>query len=560
MKKITLFTLFLLTTQITNSQAVAPYTQNFNGIVAGGDNSAIVENWDQYFFGGATSDTDIWNGWSLNPGLAPGSVAYTLYHDDDETATGTGVDDWFVLHLDCTQLTEPLFNYVEFQTFPISYYEFHGVYYSEDYNPANGSGASEPNGTWVELTQGAATTTPTQRSFTIPNTSTAIAFRFTGEYADNWFIDDIDIIEGSTFCPSPSITGWTMTNDGVEFNGTNDSSITGYELEYSPSTFTPGDGTATLYQFDSFPHTLTGLASGTYYFAMRSVCSNGSYSDYIGPDPWTTSNCVGLYTLPYSNDFEDFDAWQSCNTYFDSDGDNNYWNNILYDSDGDGTVDNRYAASFSYDNNAGPLTPDNWVIFGPIDLANVNDATMTWKAMGTDQNWCAENYSVYVGTEPTVSNLLGSAVSFSETFPSGTPGPGGGTFEPGCGSFADRSLDISAMVGNQVYVGFRHHGVTDMYVLAVDELAVTSESLGVQNIEQTMMNYFYDDVAKAVTINSSNAPLSELIVYNMLGQVVSEKTTTKSSETIDMSTFDKGVYIIKAFSELGTKTMRVINY
>ena len=98
------------------------------------------------------------------------------------------------------------------------------------------------------------------------------------------------------------------------------------------------------------------------------------------------------------------------------------------------------------------------------------------------------------------------------------------------------------------------------HVLLVDDLAVTSESLGVQDIEQALMNYFYDDVTKAVTINSSNAPLSELIVYNMLGQVVSEKTTTKSSETIDMSTFDKGVYIIKAFSELGTKTMRVINY
>lgn len=364
-------------------------------------------------------------------------------------------------------------------------------------------------------------------------------------------------------CPTPVITQWNMTNDGIDFNGTNNASVVGYELEYSSTTFTPGDGTATVYQFDSFPHTLSGLAAGTYYFAMRSDCGGGNFSDYIpsndSPAQYTTSSCESLYSLPYSNDFEDFDAWQACNTYFDSDGDNNYWNNANFDSDGDGIADNRYAASYSWLNGT-ILFPDNWVIFGPIDLTNVNDAELTYKAMGGDPDWCSENYSVYIGTEPTVSNLLGSAVSFNETFPPGTPGPGGVTPEPGCGLFAERSLDISAMVGNEVYIGFRHHNVSDMFVLLVDELAVTSESLGVQNIEQAMMNYFYDDVAKAVTINSSNAPLSELIVYNMLGQVVFEKTTTKSSETIDMSTFDKGVYIIKAFSELGAKTMRVINY
>ena len=84
MKKITYLFLLLLTAQLANSQAVAPYSQDFNGIVAGGDNSSIVANWTQYSYGAATNDGDIWNGWSLNPGLAPSSDAYTLYHDDDD--------------------------------------------------------------------------------------------------------------------------------------------------------------------------------------------------------------------------------------------------------------------------------------------------------------------------------------------------------------------------------------------------------------------------------------------------------------------------------------------
>ena len=48
------------------------------------------------------------------------------------------------------------------------------------------------------------------------------------------------------------ITSWTMTGDGASFDGTNQSEIIGYQIEYSTSTFTPGDGTATVYEFDSF--------------------------------------------------------------------------------------------------------------------------------------------------------------------------------------------------------------------------------------------------------------------------------------------------------------------
>ena len=46
-----------------------------------------------------------------------------------------------------------------------------------------------------------------------------------------------------------------MTGDGAIFDGNNQDGVIGYQIEYSTSTFTPGDGTATVYEFDSFPHT-----------------------------------------------------------------------------------------------------------------------------------------------------------------------------------------------------------------------------------------------------------------------------------------------------------------
>ncbi|MFL2621536.1 MAG: T9SS type A sorting domain-containing protein [Flavobacteriaceae bacterium] len=554
MKKITL--LFLFTTQITMSQAVAPYFQDFNGIVAGGDNSSIVANWDQYFFGATTSDGDIWNGWSLNPGLA-GTEDYTLYHDDDETTAGTGVDDWFVLHLDCSTLIEPLFSYLEFQTFATTWYDFHGVYYSEDYNPSNGNaGDNEPNATWVELTQGyAPINTPTLREFSIPSTATAIAFRYTGEYADNWFIDDVSISEGSGVCPSPSITAWTMTSEGVDFDGNNNAAISGYQVEYSTSTFTPGDGTATVYEFDSFPHSMTGLEAGTtYYFAMRSDCGDGLFSDWIGaPDEWSTPNCQTSYSLPYFNDFEDFASWQTCNIYFDSDGDGNFWVNANYDTDDDGVGDDRCAASFSYLNEVGAITPDNWFIVGPIDLSNVNDATMSWNVRGADPSWCAENYTVYVTTgEPTIANFTASGIFFNEAIVSGGDA---------CGAWGERTLDISlAALASETYIGFRHHGVTDQFVLNIDNLSVTSQSLGLSDVNEIDVNYTYNKSTKIVTINSPNSTLSELIVYNMLGQVVIQKSSESNSDSINMSNLQKGVYLVKVLSDNGANIIRLINH
>ena len=216
MKKITFLSLFLFIAQVALSQAVAPYSQDFNGIVAGGDNSSIIANWTQYSYGADTNDGDMWNGWSLNPGLAPfdDSNAYTLYHGDDETAAGTGVDNWFVLHLDCTSLDEVTFSYDEFQTYSATYYDFHGVYTSQDYDVANGDAGTEPNGTWTLLRQGAANGSQTNYSFTLPNTTTAIAFRYTGEWADNWFIDNIIVGECASDVPA-SVSTPTSTLDGA---------------------------------------------------------------------------------------------------------------------------------------------------------------------------------------------------------------------------------------------------------------------------------------------------------------------------------------------------------
>ena len=336
-------------------------------------------------------------------------------------------------------------------------------------------------------------------------------------------------------CPIPVITTWSMTGDGVNFDGTNQDGVTGYQIEYSTSTFTPGDGTATVYEFDAFPHTMTGLQpSTTYYFTVRSICGD-NYSEWEqnpdnngdGPDAYTTTTCPSSYSLPYLNDFNDPVTWTSCQTFYDNDGDGNFWFYTTIDNS-----DNLTASSFSWNGSA--FTPDNWVIMGPIDLTNVSDALLEWEVQALDPAYCNENYSVYVGSSNNYSDLLGSSVSYTETLESGGDA---------CGSWANRSLDISAATGDLVYIGLRHHDVTDVYILSIDNVSVTSSTMSNEDFTLDNIEYTFNQDTNILRITSTEV-LSNIQIYNMLGQEVLNNKLNQTSESVDLSDLSSAVYIV----------------
>ena len=352
-------------------------------------------------------------------------------------------------------------------------------------------------------------------------------------------------------CPDPQITSWTMTGDGAIFDGNNQDGITGYQIEYSTSTFTPGDGTASVYEFDAFPHTMTGLESvTTYYFTIRSICGDNNYSAWIdngndGPDQWTTTLCPGSYSLPYLNDFNDPDTWTNCQTFYDNDGDGQFWYYANYA--GIEEAGNNVAVSASY--NGGALTPDNWVIMGPIDLTDHSDALLEWKVRGIDPSWCQENYSVYVGSSYDYNDLINGPVSYNETIASGGDA---------CGqTFADRSLDILAASGGLVYIGFRHHDVSDMFVLNVDDVSVTSSTMSNENFTLENIDYTFNQQTNILRVTSEEL-LSNIQIYNMLGQEVLSKELNNGSVELNLSYLSSAVYIVNVKGNTGkSKTFKL---
>lgn len=147
----------------------------------------------------------------------------------------------------------------------------------------------------------------------------------------------------------------------------------------------------------------------------------------------------------------------------DADGDEFSWF-VIIDNDGiDANTGIGMAASQSYDNDAGILTPDNYLITPAISIADGD--SLHWFVSGQDENYAEENYAIMVSTTGTeVADFTDNL--FEETLPAGTV------------QYLERHLDLSDYAGESIYIAFRHYNVSDQFLLLLDDVSVTEYSTG----------------------------------------------------------------------------------
>ena len=163
----------------------------------------------------------------------------------------------------------------------------------------------------------------------------------------------------------------------------------------------------------------------------------------------------------FFDDFNDGDVsdW----SFIDSDGDTNNWIPVTLTDSGLGAGDISVLRSFSWVSTTGALTPDNWAITPAIDLTSVTGSLqLQWKIAAVDADWDVENYTVYVATSNTITALQASSTSFNES-----------TLD-GINTLTTRTLDISSFIGQTIYVGFRHHNVSDQFSIELDDVRVSA--------------------------------------------------------------------------------------
>ncbi|MCL2098670.1 MAG: choice-of-anchor J domain-containing protein, partial [Bacteroidales bacterium] len=298
-----------------------------------------------------------------------------------------------------------------------------------------------------------------------------LAFVYTGNYDHNWRIDDVTVVDMSSYVDAElaAIT-YPLAGENVNLTATeyvqaviknnSGSDLSGFDMILEVNGGTP--------IVENYSGTLTSGSSDTYTFtAPADLSATGGHTVTVTVDAagdmvstndaktitLTNVICSPVATFPFTESFGSGipGCWQN----LDADGDGYKWEPIdLGGSIGDVVMSNSYVNYF------GAVNPDNWLITLPLALTAGNSYTLTYKVGAVDPDYYADTYDVLVSAG---SRAMGSFTSIhSETIPD----PSGAV------TLLTRTLSLNDYAGQTVYVAFRHWNSTNEYAIMLKDVQV----------------------------------------------------------------------------------------
>ena len=180
-------------------------------------------------------------------------------------------------------------------------------------------------------------------------------------------------------------------------------------------------------------------------------------------------------------------------TLIDNDGDGNNWYvlNNSQSSSGGFVVHSGQGHITSASWASAILTPDNWLITPAVTLNSA--AVLTFWVAGQDQAWAAEHFSVYLSTTGTTVNDFTTTLLYDQV---------------ATNVMTQYTVYLTQYTGQTVYIAFRHHNVSDMFRLNLDDVEIT-EAPSSATIEATPTSIdFYTPIgtpaSSTVNVNAIN--------------------------------------------------------
>ncbi len=333
---------------------------------------------------------------------------------------------------------------------------------------------------------------------------------------------------------------WTAPEAG-------DATLTGYKVYRDGTVITNNTITTTQYADSNVP-------AGNHSYYVKAVYQEGESAPSNTVD--VTIGGSGNFVLDEGFEGATFPptGW----TLVDADGDNNNW--AVFENEGaneyayEGT---KCAKSDSYINNVGALTPDNYLITNSITLPAGAAYTLTYWVAAQDPDWAGEHYSVMVST--TNAQPASFTSVFSETLASG--------------DYEQRTVSLP-YAGQNIYLAFRHHDVTDMFAMKIDAIKIEGNTATEGNnpvaVKNSLGKNYPNPFNPSTTIEYSikeNAHVT-IEVFNVKGQkvrtLVNENKTTGNHSVVWNGKDDQnknagsGVYFYRMTTPTHTATAKMI--
>ncbi len=357
--------------------------------------------------------------------------------------------------------------------------------------------------------------------------------------------------------------------------------------------------------------------TGDYYALAAPQCADAEL-DCVAPKNLRAENLGDKVRISWEREIytgfeEDPQGW----TFLDANGDG--FNFGIYAAGGmnsDGSVNttgtNASLSSFSFINDYGALTPDNYAFMPKVKV--LENASMTFYAAGYDPNYASEHFGVAVASSDGMNVATIDEWDTRNTYQAFT-------------------VDLSVYAGYEIFLGFRHFTQVANYALCIDNITVTnvvwagtsSETYGYyvyrstdgQNYdliglvtgsdmhfddnESSAETYYYqvtaintvaggecesapamsvDMIHNFVTAHTDGIAeiesdanvypnpahhqitveaegMSRVTLINMLGQMVYDAAVEGGTTTISLADYESGLYIVRINTENGVITKQI---
>jgi hypothetical protein len=292
------------------------------------------------------------------------------------------------------------------------------------------------------------------------------------------------------------------------------------------------------------------IEAGVYYgFAVDGA---GNVSE--PGDAQITVNSSGM-AIPYVENFADSAAISSYGmTSVDADEDGFNWYVATYQ-------DEIYVESQSYDSDAGPLTPENYLISPKIDLRDASNAELRWFDLTLDPDYEAEHYEVIISTTTNDTTAFTEEnVVFERTMTSAD-----------ATDWNERSVNLSNYIGHEIYIAWVHNECTDNYKIAVDSIKVYAPDVTAPEVYAAAQTV---EIGEDVYVQSSEATGKVYIILDSepqssvsdlesavnIGTAASADVTAADTDiAISTSGLSEGTYYAYAVDDAGNMSAKSDN-
>lgn len=355
-----------------------------------------------------------------------------------------------------------------------------------------------------------------------------------------WYIGFDDFkLDLTPSCPAPNAptaAAITTTTANINWAATLPGNANGYEYYYTSNlTTAPTASTSPSGNVGAGITTasLTNLSPATAYnFYVRTICSSTETSAWSEAGTLTT-NCVAS-SLPYSIDFESVTEpnLPLC-TSVENAGSGNVWETEY--NPGYGFTTN--VLSYTYNSSAA----NAWFFTNTLNLVAGTTYSVTYQYGNNISTTWSEKLRVSFGTAANATAMTTEIANHPMIQQA---------------AMQNNTATFTPTTSGEYVIGFQAYSDANQYYLYLDNIMV-QEELSNTKVDKNAF-VAYPNPVKDVLHLSYTQTITEVSVFNLLGQQVRTTSINALKGQIDMSNLATGTYLIKVNTVNGTETIKIV--